>query len=254
MWEWPAEERVLIGQPRVRLRVSASAPAATLSVKLCDVFPDGTSALVTRGSLDLAYRDGVQASPSELTPGEEVDVELELDACAYAFEPGQRLRLSIAGADWPNTVAPPAPVQLTVHSGTVQLPLWSGDPSSAPVFTAGADCSEEDASEVVWATTDDVLRRTTTAKVSYGAAYPVPYDGTASEEYAGEVSVDRRSFAQQASASCTFRLTWPEAAVSVSSTMTVDIGSDGYDVRIEAVASEGAHVVRSRAWQEHIDR
>ena len=52
----PAE--AVVGQPRVRLRLSASAPAASLSVKLCDVFPDGTSALVSRGTLDLEFRDG----------------------------------------------------------------------------------------------------------------------------------------------------------------------------------------------------
>ena len=55
-------------------------------MKLCDVFPDGTSALVTRGTLDLAYRDGVHGSPSPLVPGEEYDVEIELDACAYQFD------------------------------------------------------------------------------------------------------------------------------------------------------------------------
>ena len=47
----------------LRLRVSAAAPAASLSVKLCDVFPDGTSALVSRGTLDLAFRDGGARAP-----------------------------------------------------------------------------------------------------------------------------------------------------------------------------------------------
>ena len=46
----------MVGHPVARLRVSADQPAASLSVKLCDVFPDGTSALVSRGSLDLAFR------------------------------------------------------------------------------------------------------------------------------------------------------------------------------------------------------
>ena len=72
VWDWAGPTRsVLLGQPRVRLRISADAPAASLSVKLCDVFPDGTSALITRGSLDLAFRDGVHAPavPSPLVPG-----------------------------------------------------------------------------------------------------------------------------------------------------------------------------------------
>ena len=105
----------------MRLRVSADAPAASLSVKLCDVFEDGTSALVTRGSLDLAYRAGVHAAtpPQPLVPGEVYDVELELDACAYAFAPGQLLRVSVAGTDWPNTIAPPAPVTADRALGVV---------------------------------------------------------------------------------------------------------------------------------------
>ena len=103
VWEWPAEAEVIVGQPRVRLRLSADAPAASLSVKLCDVFPDGTSALITRGTVDLAFRDGVHApaSPSPLVPDAVHDVEVVLDACAYQLDHrsdapalGRRLRLA----------------------------------------------------------------------------------------------------------------------------------------------------------------
>jgi len=151
-WEWPADSVVLLGQPRVTLRVSASAPEASLSVKLCDVFPDGSSALVTRGSLDLAFRDGVHAPATRqaLVPGQEYEVEVVLDACAYAFAPGQRLRLSVAGADWPNTVAPPAPVTLTVDGGTLELPAWSGTDRPPPTFTAGEESSSEEADGISW--------------------------------------------------------------------------------------------------------
>ena len=55
----PPPELPVVGHPVARLRVPPPRPAASLSVKLCDVFPDGTSALVTRGTLDLAFRDGV---------------------------------------------------------------------------------------------------------------------------------------------------------------------------------------------------
>lgn len=250
----PAQERVLLGQPRLRLRVSATAPAATLSVKLCDVFPDGTSALVTRGSLDLAYRRGVHEAPEPLQPGVVHEVEVVLDACAYAFAPGQRLRVALAGADWPNTVAPPAPVRLTVHGGTLELPLWHGSDRPAPRFPEGAARSTEDSTGVVWTTTHDVLRRTTTCTVRHGSSYPVPGRGSATEEYAGEVSVDRRTFEQVADATCTYRLSWPGVDVSVASTMHVDVGPSGYDVRIEAVAREGAAVVGARTWEEHVDR
>ncbi|MGH3506037.1 MAG: CocE/NonD family hydrolase, partial [Nocardioidaceae bacterium] len=124
-WELPGEERVLLGHPVVRLTVSVDQPVALVSAKLCDVFTDGTSALVSRGTVNLTHRES-HTDPAPLVPGQEYDVTVELDACAHRFSPGQRVRLSVAGADWPNTVAPPAPVTLTVHAAELVLPAWTG--------------------------------------------------------------------------------------------------------------------------------
>jgi uncharacterized protein len=233
---------LVVGQPVVRLSVSASAPAASLSVKLCDVFPDGTSALITRGTLDLA----------DAETGEPID--LLLDACAYRPDPGHRLRLSVAGADWPNTIAPPAPVTLTVHGGTLTLPLWTDSGVAPPDFVPGAESSSEDAADVTWAITKDVLRRTTTCSVRTVASYDVPHDGTALEDYSGQVGVDRRTFAQWATAETTYRLTWPDVEIRVVSTLRVDIGPDGYDVVIEADAFDDEEQVGHREWREHVPR
>jgi len=255
-WEWDADRAVVVGQPQVRLRVSASAPSASLSVKLCDVFSDGTSALVSRGSLDLAFRDGLHAPavPAPLEPGTEYDVVVDLDACAYAFAPGQRMRLSVAGADWPNTAAPPAPVTMTVHEVALRLPTWSGSEQEPPVFTPGAAASAEDPSDVLWTVSRDVLRRTTTCAVRHGDAYDVPYDGRATESYAGAVTVDRRTFAQSATAECTFTLCWPTNEVSVTSTLDVRVTDRGYDVRIAAEALSDGKQVAHRTWHEDLPR
>ncbi len=251
-WDFEPPRSAIIGQPRVRLEVSSTAPAASLSVKLCDVFDDGTSALIARGTLDLAFRDG--PSPAALVPGEVYDVSLQLDACAYRLDPGQRLRLSIAGSDWPNTIAPPAPVTMTVRSGTLTLPQWSGPQGEPPVFAPGADSSDEDPGETTWTVSRDVLRRTTTCVVRHGSTYAIPHEGTASEEYAGEVVVDRRTFAQHAAAECSYRLRWPEAEVRVTSTMRVDVDDGGYDVTITAGAFDGEERVAHREWSERMPR
>lgn len=256
VWEWAGESDQFLGHPRVRLRVSSDAPAASLSLKLCDVFPDGTSALIARGSLDLAYRRGVHApvEPSPLVPGQEYDVEVVLDACAYQLAPGQRLRLSVAGADWPNTVAPPAPVTLTVHGGSLDLPRRTVDGQLPAVFAPGEPSSSEDPTDVTWTVTRDVLRRTTTCAVRHGTQYAVPHEGTASERYAGEVVVDRRTFAQHAFADCTYRLMWPGIDVMVRSTMRVDVTADGYDVVIDAEAHDDGRQISHRSWVEHVPR
>jgi len=52
-WEIDTPPAPVVGHPVFRAKVWATQPAASLSVKICDVFPDGTSALVTRGTLDL---------------------------------------------------------------------------------------------------------------------------------------------------------------------------------------------------------
>ena len=52
-WEPLEDELEIMGQARLSVRVTSSAPVAYLSAKLCDVFPDGTSSLVTRGMLNL---------------------------------------------------------------------------------------------------------------------------------------------------------------------------------------------------------
>ena len=253
VWQWPAEELTLLGHPVVRLRVSASAPAASLSLKLCDVFPDGTSALVSRGTLDLAFRDGVHGAPQPLEPGTAYEVEVVLDACGYRFGPGQALRLSVAGADWPNTVAPPAPLDLTVHGGTLTLPTWAGA-AADPGFAPGAATSGEDPTGIEWTVTDDVLRRTTTCSVRHGSDYPTPYDGHAWEEYAGSVRVDRRTFAQRADAHCTFRLAWPGTDVRVTSSMRVELGKDDLAVAIDVTAYEREEQVARREWRERLPR
>ena len=54
----PLPERLeLLGNVRVELELESDRPVAQLAARLCDVAPDGTSSLVTRGVLNLTHRD-----------------------------------------------------------------------------------------------------------------------------------------------------------------------------------------------------
>ena len=69
----PLTERVeILGFPRARLAVSADQPQALLAVRLCDVAPDGSSTLVTRGVLNLTHRESHEtpnpSSPARSSP------------------------------------------------------------------------------------------------------------------------------------------------------------------------------------------
>ena len=103
-----------------------------------------------------------------------------------------------------------------------------------------------------------MLTRTTTAEVLSESTYAIPHDGSASESYAGSVSVDRRTFEQRADAETTFRLSWPGVAVRLTSSLSVVVTADSYDVRVEATAYDddgfGEEQVAHRTWHETLPR
>jgi hypothetical protein len=138
----------LLGAPVVELDVTADRPAAMLAVRLCDVFPDGASARVTYGLLNLTHRGGPE-NPEPLPPGKRTRVRVRLNDIAQVVPAGHRLRLAVSTAYWPLAWPSPAPVRLTIHagSGRLDLPVRPprpedddlrpfGEPEGAPALNA----------------------------------------------------------------------------------------------------------------------
>ncbi|MFZ1470273.1 MAG: CocE/NonD family hydrolase [Paracoccaceae bacterium] len=117
----------ILGAPAVRLRLSADRPAAVVAVRLCDVAPDGTSAMVTWGVLNLSHRDS-DADPQPLIPGQAYDISVPLKHVGQTLAPGHRLRLAVSTSYWPMIWPAPEPVLLTLDpAGSVlDLPLLAG--------------------------------------------------------------------------------------------------------------------------------
>jgi uncharacterized protein len=251
-WEWATDGLDLLGHPKLMLTVVSSQPVAFVSAKLQDVYPDGTSSLVSRGLLNLAYRDGF-AAPVPLPVGEPVDVEIELDVTAWTFAPGHLVRLSVAGADWPNSAAPPRPTVLEVRAGTLLLPVTTEEsPFPAPFYRDGGEAEEVDAS-VDWLLETDVLRRRTACSVDHGSTWETAY-GRATDHYSGRVSVDRQTFEQWAVADVDFTLEWPEATVLTTSHLDVHADGDNYDVTVTLRAERDGETVAERSWHRLFPR
>ncbi len=116
------EDIVLLGAPVVEIEASVDRPRATLTARLCDVFPDGTSALITYGVLDLTHRDGhVKAVACPV--GEAMRFRLRLNDIGRRIPAGHRLRLSFATAHWPILWPDPEPAALSMPSGVSRLEL-----------------------------------------------------------------------------------------------------------------------------------
>jgi hypothetical protein len=112
----PDEGLELLGNPVVRLRVSADRPLALVAARLENVAPDGSSLLVSWGMLNLTHRDR-HGEPMPLEVGRTYDVDIELRVCGHRFAPGHRLRLALSPTYWPHAWPSPEPVTLTVHLG-----------------------------------------------------------------------------------------------------------------------------------------
>ena len=258
-FDWPLDGPLeLLGHPRLHLAVAATAPVAFLSAKLCDVFPDGTSALVSRGFLNLTHRRS-HADPAPLPVGVAEAVTVELDATSWVAAPGHRLRLSLAGADWPNTVPPPGPVTLTVDRARSRLvlPLVDGPSPSPPPSLAPAPPRPRDGGgePVVWRVVHDVLARTTEAVVGHGTR-TVLDDGTVvGERYAGTVGVALDpADATWATGSAAYTIKWPEATVRTEARL--DLRGDGtaWQVRVELDVTEGDTPRWTRRWERRLPR
>jgi hypothetical protein len=250
VYEWgPFEQDVeILGHPRLAATVASSVPVAFLSAKLCDVFPDGTSTLVTRGLLNLAHRES-STDPEPLELGQSTALEIELEATSWVFEPGHRIRLSLAGADWPNVWPPPraGALELDRASLELELPVVDGEPPIAepPRFTPspgkdphGAEPTGEQP-PLVWRLERDVLGRRSRAVVSHGSAYEGEEGARVEERYEGEVGVSTADPGNAwAKARSRFVLRWPEAGCATEARLDLRSDADAYHVVVDVIAEE----------------
>jgi putative CocE/NonD family hydrolase len=129
----PLTERVeILGAPTLNLFFDSDREVAQVIVRLNDVFPDGTSARVSYGALNLTHRNSHE-NPEPLTPGERTAARVKLNDIAHAFPAGNRIRVAISTAYWPIIWPAPGAVTLGVHAGasTLELPVRPAGASDA---------------------------------------------------------------------------------------------------------------------------
>ena len=66
--------------------------------------------------------------------------------------------------------------------------------------------------------------------------------------------VDRRTFAQWATATTTYTLAWEGVDVRVVSNLRLAVGAEGYDVVIDTDAYDNGELISHREWRESIPR
>jgi predicted acyl esterase len=118
------DDLTLVGAPELDLLVTVDQPHVNIAARLCDVYPDGTSAMMTYGVLNLSHRDSHEhATPCPV--GTPFRVRLKLNDFARTIPKGHRIRLALANQHWPILWPQPKLSTLSVASGdsTVMLPV-----------------------------------------------------------------------------------------------------------------------------------
>jgi predicted acyl esterase len=250
--DWPTTENTeVLGNVVVRATLTSDQPVAYLSVKLNDVWPDGTSSLVTRGLLNLTHRVD---PPQPLEPHQPYEVEVELEATSWVFVAGHSIRLSVAGTDWPNTWVPPNPLTLTIESLQMQLPVIPPGGNGVPEF-ATVQPPARAKSDTVWQTGHDVLSRVTKLATRYGSSYDARHGGSVSDLYEGFVTMPVTNPARAtAGGTVRFEIEWPEAVVAVESRLDVRSDADDFHVEIELDAFESGKLIAERRWSQRFPR
>jgi hypothetical protein len=184
----------VIGRPRAVLHFSSTANITQFFVKLCDVAPDGTSALVTKGYLTVNHRK----------PGQPYRVDVELLVCAYRFRKGHRIRVSVASGDLLNVWPTPKSCVNTIHCGAgrpsqIVLPIIPPrkrrGPNPALKLSAKPPIRRKDLTAPEFSITHDPIHETATVRyaLAYGSSWPHRVTCTVSNREPAVVILDAES-------------------------------------------------------------
>jgi putative CocE/NonD family hydrolase len=184
----------VLGVPEVVVHLDVDAPVATVSVRLSDVAPDGTSALVSAGVLNLTHRHS-HADPEPLIPGLVEEIRVPLRTAGYRWLPGHRVRVALSSSLWPTLWPSPYPATFRVHrgeatpsrlqlpvvppaagDGDLPVPAFRTDPPAlrwpAPEAADGDGPARSD--QPVWQVEEDVLDGSVTVRFHDGGEDIVP--------------------------------------------------------------------------------
>jgi predicted acyl esterase len=122
-----AEPLEVTGRITATLFVSSDCPDTDFTVKLCDVYPDGKSLLVTDGIRRASLRNSY-AKHEPLAAGEVYELEVDLWSTSLVFNKGHQIRIAVSSSNSPrfepnpNTGDPhPIPGKTRVAKNTVHL-------------------------------------------------------------------------------------------------------------------------------------
>ncbi|MFB7184661.1 CocE/NonD family hydrolase [Streptomyces sp. NPDC056230] len=269
-FEFPVEDAPIeiLGRARVKLRVRMDVARGQAIARLCDVAPDGSSTLVTRGALNLSARHGRDRA-DDWPVGATEDVTFELNGIGHTFPPGHRIRLAISSSYWPWIWPQAGSVGFTLDADGSSLELPVRRHTEDPAIRFEEPEQSEPLGVVHPVTLDaqrperlvvrDVAKGEWRLEVDprYGGTRVYP-DGLEFTEDALETYTIQENDPHSARtrSDWTIRLHRPEMAWDVRIETRSEISADDTDfiTSDEVVCRDGGEVVFHRTWEKRIPR
>ena len=133
----------ILGQPTLHCTVAVeNSDTGVLIARLCDIFTDGRSTLLSYGVLNLNHHKG--HGPDKVTalePKKEYKVKVNFMATSCILKKGHKLSLGISSSHFPMIWPSKDPVQLNIHAGSstrLILPVRPTDSLGDGVVFEGA--------------------------------------------------------------------------------------------------------------------
>ena len=181
---------------------------------------------------------------------------------AYAFSAGHRIRLALAGTDWPNSWPPPTPVALTLDRAALRFDLpvlhRATGAARAPLRATAEQARgshDEDEPRPVWRLEHDVLARDDHAVVDHGATYRVALAVMRHRRLPGTGPRCRSAIraGRRPAPRCRFELAWPDVTCAVEPTCASTAIPTASTSPSTSRDEDGAPFA-SREWRESIPR
>jgi hypothetical protein len=266
LWDGPvlSESVEIIGLPSVRLRVTAGASLATWTVRLEDIFPDGSVALVAGGLLNGTQSTSSEA-PQRMHPGEVYDLAIPLHFTTWTYRPGHRMRLSVSNAQFPMIWPTPYPMTSAVHLATeksvLELPVIP--PAAAPPVKLPVPEPRQERPDVkdievpgvpAQVVTFDPLSGITSVEWKFGYAWTIEstrYDNTEREYYE---TTESNPAASRFLGVEVHRIRRTGRDLRLETTIDIRSDSAAFNVSVFRRILEGGKLVRKKRWNERIPR
>ncbi len=260
------KETAIFGWPRAYLQVSSDAPLADWFVRLSDVAPDGTVALITGAGQSGAQRESA-SHPADLELGRKYLIPIELHLTSWIFPPGHRVRVAISNALWPMIWPTPYAMTTSLYLGgeqtsRIELPIVPVEPAARPHFPPievsppleGVSSTGDIWPPKNWTVTRDLMSGLTRVMWSGEDAGHYPWGDTKDYEKMSYEAQDNDPAVSTVHADASTTVILPNRTLVWSIVLNLRSDAKNFYYHFERHLTENGKEIRAKTWDDTIPR